>query len=371
MRRAAARLVFILVVAASLGAVLSTSCAPRVSSPLPATPAPQRSTKLGVHTRLTDEAEAAKIERTLQLVQEMGAGWIVEYFPWAYHEPERGRYEWEHVDQVIGTAERLGLRVVARIDMVPAWARPPESTPKLLPPEQLDNYVAFLARFAARYQGRIEGIIVWNEPNLSFEWGFRPVSAAEYAQMLERAYEAIKSAAPTVRVIAAGLAPTTEQSEQALSDVIYLRELYELGAGDFFDALAAHAYGWQAPPDEPPDPERLNFRRVELLRQLMVQYGDASKPMIITEAGWNDHPRWTRAVRPAQRIEYTLRALEIAEEEWPWAEAVCIWAFRLPTLAHNYNDYYTLVSPEFDVKPIYEAIRDWAQQQAERERTPG
>ena len=83
----------------------------------------------------------------------------------------------------------------------------------------------------------------------------------------------------------------------------------------------------------------------------------ARKPILVTEAGWNDHPRWTKAVRPAQRIEYTLEALELAAAQWPWAERLALWAFRLPTVAHNYNDYYTLVSPDFEPKPIYEALR--------------
>src|SRR6185503_15888228 len=39
-----------------------------------------------VHTRLTDEVDEWKIQRTLMMVREMGAKTIVEYFPWAYYE---------------------------------------------------------------------------------------------------------------------------------------------------------------------------------------------------------------------------------------------------------------------------------------------
>ena len=39
--------------------------------------------KMGVHTRLTDEVEPWKIQRTLEMVREMGAPWVVEYFLWA------------------------------------------------------------------------------------------------------------------------------------------------------------------------------------------------------------------------------------------------------------------------------------------------
>ena len=90
---------------------------------------PQRSVetvnpKMGVHTRLTDEVEPWKIKRTLEMVREMGAPWIVEYFPWAYLEPRPGVYNWNHTDLVIDHANRQGLTVIARLGYVPEWARP-------------------------------------------------------------------------------------------------------------------------------------------------------------------------------------------------------------------------------------------------------
>ena len=82
-----------------------------------------RNPKVGVHTRLTDEVEPWKVQRTLQMVREMGSPWVVEYFPWAYYEPAPGRYEWSHADLVVEHAVAQGLTVIARIDMVPEWAR--------------------------------------------------------------------------------------------------------------------------------------------------------------------------------------------------------------------------------------------------------
>jgi hypothetical protein len=197
--------------------LLASAACQRRPAPPPETVAP-RQTILGVHTRFTDEAEEAKIARSLDLVGEMGAGWIVEYFPWAYHEPVRGKLEWQHVDQVVDNATRRGIRVLARVDLVPAWARPPNSPPKGLLPVHFEDYAAFLQAFAARYRGRLAGIVVWNEPNVDFEWGFRPVSAEEYASLLKASYTAIKAADPELPVVAAGLAPTLEESPRALSD---------------------------------------------------------------------------------------------------------------------------------------------------------
>jgi hypothetical protein len=133
--------------------------------------------------------------------------------------------------------------------------------------------------------------------------------------------------------------------------------MYAAGAADYFDALAVHTYGLTFPPEAEPGPDLLNFRRVELLRQVMVEHGDADTSIFITETGWNDHPRWTRAVRPGQRIQYTLDALRYAEANWPYVELIAIWAFRLPAPSRSYMDYYTLVTPEFVTKPIYDEVK--------------
>ncbi len=133
--------------------------------------------------------------------------------------------------------------------------------------------------------------------------------------------------------------------------------MYEAGAADYFDGLAVHAYGLTFPAESEPDPQVFNFRRVELVRQVMVDHGDEQKSIYITETGWNDHPRWTMAVKPAQRIQNTLEALRIAEEEWPFVKMLAIWSFRYPAPTKSYMDYYTLVTPEFVTKPIYEAIK--------------
>ena len=141
--------------------------------------------KMGVHTRLTDEPDAAKIKRSLEMVREMGAPWIVEYFPWAYYEPRPGQYEWSHPDLVIDHANRQGLTVIARLGFVPEWARPDDSHHLYLPAENYTAFGRFAAEFVRRYQGKVRHLIIWNEPNLSLEWGFRPADPAAYVEMLQ------------------------------------------------------------------------------------------------------------------------------------------------------------------------------------------
>jgi len=335
---------------------------------------------VGVHTRLTDEVEEWKIQRTLRMVREMGSPWVVEYFPWPYIEPDEEKFNWDHADMVIEHAENQGLTVIARLGWAPGWARPKlegqETTHTYLDANHYDDFADFVAAFVARYngssrydgsgryRGRVNHIIVWNEPNLSFEWGYRPVDPEGYVEMLQAVYAQAHAANPDVVVLAGALAPTLEPEGSAagLNDLAYLERMYQAGAGDYFDALAVHAYGLTSPPDAAPAPDAVNFRRVELLREMMVAHGDGDKLIYVTEAGWNDHPRWAHAVRPAQRIEYTIGAYEWARQNWPWCECVAMWAFRYPASTLSYHDYYAFVTADFEPKVIYLEVQNYARE---------
>jgi len=243
--------------------------------------------KMGVHTRLTDEVEPWKIKRTLEMVREMGAPWIVEYFPWGYIEPERGRYDWAHADTVVNHARRQGLTVIARIDFVPEWARPPDTTFRYLGEGEYGDFADFVYAFVKHFRGRVRYVIIWNEPNLAFEWGYRPPDPAAYAELLRLSYQRAKEADPGVRVLSAGLAPTLAPrgDPSAMNDLDYLQGLYDAGAAPFFDILAAHAYGWKFPADDPPAPDKINFRRVELLREVMVRTTHPSRSSSLKGGG--------------------------------------------------------------------------------------
>jgi hypothetical protein len=331
----------------------------------------------GVHTRFTDEAEVWKIQRGLQMVREMGAPWIVEFFPWAYYEPSKGNFNWASADRMVDHANRQGLRVIARLGFVPEWARPAATTFTHLDPQNYSDFAGFAAAFALHFKGRVQHVVIWNEPNLSNEWGLRPVDAKAYVEMLRAVYPAIKTANPEMLVLAGALAPTLEPegSLNGLNDLIYLEQMYEeierLEIRDTassipnpqspirrpYDAWAIHTYGRTAPPSEVPAPDKLNFRRAELLRKVMVKHGDADLPVFITESGWNDDTRWAFGVTPAQRIEYTLQAWAYAKANWPWAKCVAIWVFKLPAPAHGYRDHFTFVTPSLEPLPIYDEVR--------------
>lgn len=323
--------------------------------------------QLCVHTRLIDEVWEWKIQRSLQMVRELGAGTIVEFFPWAYAEAVPGRFNWQQMDRILDHARNQGIQVIARLGLVPAWARVTEgdtgaSTLNSLPREAWDDFARYVAAFARRYHADVQHLIIWNEPNLAFEWGYDPVTPDDYVALLRVVHDAVRAASPASLLLAAGPAPTLEPagSPHAINDLDWLEDTYAAGAANWSDGIALHSYGFRHSADALPARDQLNFRRLELHRETLLQHAGHDAAVFLTESGWNDDPRHDQAVSPARRIRYTLDALDHARQHWPWLERLCLWALRYPAPTWNWRDGYTLLTPEFTRKPIYQAIQDLA-----------
>ena len=322
----------------------------------------------GANFFLDREVEAWKQERTLEMARAAGIGWIKQQFSWEEIEPQRkGEFAWAKYDRIVDLAGRYGLQIIARLDRPPDWTRQ-ENHFKTRPPDDLADYGDFVYAFVDRYRGRVRYIQIWNEPNLAAEWGFQRVDAVAYTRLLEVAYRRAKEADPGVVVLSAPLAITLEDASMRgnHNDLVFLEEMYRAGAGDHFDILSANAFGLDRPPEDPPHPQVLNFRRVELQRAIMERYGDAHKAIWINEYGWNAPPStfpkelltWER-VTEAEQAAYTVRGIPWAREQWPWLGVVNIWYFRqvgdIPPDRAAY--YFALVDPEFNPRPVYLALR--------------
>jgi hypothetical protein len=328
---------------------------------------------LGANFFLDREVERWKQEKTLELAQSAGIGWIKQQFSWEEIEPKgKGEFVWAKYDRIVDLAEQYGMQIVARLDRPPDWTRQDSAAGasrfKTRPPDDLADYGDFVQAFVRRYSGRVGYIQIWNEPNLAAEWGFERVDAVAYTRLLEVAYRRAKEADPDVVVLSAPLATTLEDASMRgnHNDLVYLEQMYQAGAGEFFDILSANAFGLDRPPEDAPDPNVLNFRRVELQREIMERYGDAGKPIWINEYGWNAPPAafpkelltWER-VTEAEQADFTVRGIAWAREQWPWLGVVNIWYFRqvgdVPPDRPAY--YFALVDPEFNPRPVYEALR--------------
>src|SRR6266508_2460278 len=81
-------------------------------------------------------------------------------------------------------AARQALTIVARLDMVPEWARPHDSSDRYLDEDHYVDYANYVAAFLKRYRPYgLRHVLIWNEPNLRFEGGGRRPEPAAYAAL--------------------------------------------------------------------------------------------------------------------------------------------------------------------------------------------
>ena len=94
--------------------------------------------------------------------------------------------------------------------------------------------------------------VAWADATCWGEFGGNPDDAKAYTEMLKVSYTEIKKIDPNAIVVSAGLSPTTEQSDRAISDTVFLKDMYANGAKAYFDMLGVHASGFKAAPDIDP-----------------------------------------------------------------------------------------------------------------------
>jgi polysaccharide biosynthesis protein PslG len=335
----------------------------------------------GANFFLSREVETWKREKTVQMAREAGIRWAKQQFSWEEIEPARkgefrdirtGDESWKKFDDIVDLLRRNGMEIIARIDRPPDWSRK-DNTLKERPPDNLADYGDFIYEFVSHYRGRVRYIQVWNEPNIYPEWGDRPVDPAAYVDMLRIAYLRAKEADPNIVVLSAPLAITlgephpTPGKWRSMSDLQFLEEVYRAGAKDYFDILSANAFGMDAAPEAAPSPTVLNLRRVELQRAIMEKYGDGSKAVWFNEYGWNAAPvsmptsalTWKRVDEDLQ-AEYTVRGVDWARKNWPWAGVFCMWYFR-QVGQYTPDDaayYFRVVDVDFTPRSLYYAVKD-------------
>ncbi|MBA2452320.1 MAG: cellulase family glycosylhydrolase [Chloroflexia bacterium] len=326
----------------------------------------------GVNTFLSGEVESWKRDRTMAMVAEAGIGWIRQGFAWSEIEPENDVYwdakyqqdAWAKFDEIVALAERYGVRIIARLDHTPDWARPPGSDPGT-PPTDPNDFGDFVHAFVSRYQGRVNFIQVWNEPNLAREWG-GVIDPAGYATLLATAAERAREANPNIVILSAPMAMTTENSGRAQDELGYWQALYDHGVSESFDIMSANAYGLADHYAAEPSASVLNVRRVELLRELAVRNGDGHKSIWFNEFGWNAAPAefpleqltWSRVDEELQ-AEWTAGGVEYAQQTWDWFGMASIWYFRqVGNIAPDRADYYfRMVDLEFTPRDVYRSVQ--------------
>ncbi len=298
-------------------------------------------------------------------IERLGVRWVKVQMPWRDMQPngpdDFGNEFFARVEQHLEDAANRGLNVMISIAKAPAWARsvqdedgPPDN------PQTLANFITIVFReinpdLARPMLGEyIDAVEVWNEPNLLREWrGALPFSGAGYMQLFAAAYQAIRAYSPTMPIITAGLAPSSN-SAGSIDDRDYLRQMYQAGLASYSDVLIGiHPYSWANAPDErccntiegkgwDDDPHFFFANTLDEYRQIKAEYGDGDSQMWVTEFGyasWDGLPasppvgdEWMRDTDRMEQGIYTMRTLEILQSS-PDVGNTMLWNLNFATLA--------------------------------------
>jgi hypothetical protein len=334
----------------------------------------------GMNTFLQQEVLPEVREQSMQMLQAAGVRFIRQQFPWEDIEihgksdfvdrrnDPAGIDAWAKYDHIVDLAEQYDVEIIARLDNPPAWTRVMTDTIGThAPPDNFEDYGDFVEAVVDRYRGKITYFQLWNEPNIYPEWGERLVDAEAYTDLLCTGYRRAKAANPDSVILAGALSPTVALDGRDLNDLVFLQRMYRAGAGECFDILSSQGYGlWSGPTDQRLRPTVINYPHVLLLRDVMVTYGDAAKPIWISEAGWNAVPESMDdpygRVTEEQRARYAVEATQRAQEDWPWVGVINYWFFkRASDLEQDQPWYYfRLLEPDFTPTEAWEAYKEYA-----------
>jgi hypothetical protein len=201
-----------------------------------------------------------EMEQVARMAGAAGVKWSREDFEWASLEPERGKFNWEYHDKLLDCARRNGITVYAIVMGWPSWA-------KAYTADGLDDYATFLRELVKHYGKQIKQWEIWNEPNIFFWQGPKPL----YADLLIKSYKAIKETDPAAEVLGLSTAGI---------DFNFIEQM--LARQTPFDVLTIHPYRKMLD-------DQAFINDLKKVADLVKLPDGRSRPVWLTEMGWATH----------------------------------------------------------------------------------
>jgi aryl-phospho-beta-D-glucosidase BglC (GH1 family) len=291
-------------------------------------------------------------------LESAGVEWVRIDVGWSsLQEHARGQFShWyvELVDTCVDMAAARGIKVLAMLFRTPGWANGGRAVN--IPPTDVADYAWIATWVANRYRSKVQAWEIWNEPDPHQD--FWAGTVAQYVQLLNAAYPAIKAGDPNALVVFGG--PSS-------NDDGFIAQAYAAGAKGSFDVMATHPYQGMAdyPPEYADDGHRWWFSHLPAVRAVMVANGDADKPIWFTEFGWSSHdnwPRienWNRGVTEGQQADYLVRAIDYTRTKYPYVTNMLWYSDRNRATGTVQYDNYGLLADSLSPKPVYKALASY------------
>lgn len=212
----------------------------------------------------------------LQLAKAAGIGAIRDEMYWSDIEKVRNTFSFTPGHDVyIKSALRRGIKPLIILDYGNDLygGTPRDSASR----EAFGRYCkAVVGRYAPL---GVKDYEIWNEPNVCVPgfctWSPGP-NPSEYVELLKVAYRACKAVDAGINVIGCATSPLDEpETLQKIPGAVFISRVFQLGGGDYMDAVSFHLYPFGRTPEQAMDYE---------CERILSSIGD--KPMWITETGY-------------------------------------------------------------------------------------
>ena len=327
------------------------------------------------------------IDAATNATANLGFNWIKQQVEWRVFEGSQGAVDFSELRRIVDAAGGRGISVLFSVVNAPDWAREPGFDASVGgPPADPQSYANFVGRMAGEFCGSgLKAIEIWNEQNLHYEWGNRPLNPADYMNLLRPAYASIKAACPSMLVISGALTPAGDAGPYARDDFAYLEGMYQNGLARYADGIGVHPSGFNVPPsvgwqqacatiqqtgnsfNGPCDTPHhsWSFRStMEGYRNIMVVYGDTSKRLWPTEFGWAIGPAVNGSYAYAndnsaeEQAAWTVEAYQLMRS-WGWVGPAFLWNLNFRVVADGTEKaQWGIVRNDYGPLPVYDALRN-------------
>ena len=327
------------------------------------------------------------------LITGAGLNWVKQQIPWQEVETRPGVFNWGPTDRFVNTMRGKGLNILLSVVKSPDFYKAEASKRGTTHgrPHSPETLRDFMREMAARYKGRVQAYEIWNEENLSLEWGtFSDASYSQFIQLLKNGYWGVKESDPNAIVVFGAPTPTgVVNNNIAIDDAIYLRRIFDFNNGEvfnYFEALGVHPNGGPNAPDDwvgrahnsnakcgggwSTHPSFF-FDRYKELYNMMVARGHPEKTVWFTEFGWAtiDGPggpgapargyEYARCNSEADQAAFFVRAFQKVRAESSYVTHMIIWNLNFQQVVPNTDEKWAfgILRPDLSPRPAYDAIK--------------
>lgn len=300
---------------------------------------------------------------TASRASDLNAVWIRRFVRWDEIQPSQGVWNGAPVDYVRQLkAAAPNHKIALVVTGAPSWAN--GSSDPLVPPQNPQDYAAFVGRLAAELKGKVSLWEIWNEADGETFWHGSLPSAEAYTALLKPAYTTIKFSDPAAQVNAGPLTG---------NNYPFLEEIYKNGGQGYFDGVSVHtdtACRVKGPDSFFREPDGriskyswLGFREVH---EVMAKNGDSDKTIAMSEFGWStasgicENGRWA-GMKPAgvseeQQSSFLTQAYRCMAA-YPYMQSGMWFTLHDAGPLDTEMERYGLLRYDFTPRPSYWAMR--------------